>query len=178
MPVQGTDLVLGNIVAFGGRFLKTVTKTMEVAGNTLHERVKRNVSLADHSLRDLRLLEHPYAKRHGAEGIPIHDPYWKVHRQSGQMLQALFVEVDDATVVGTSVRATATVGFDEGKAPHAAHVIFGTDKMIPRDPLEGSLREVRPNLEKLIRQNLKNAVVSFKGTGTQQGGVTPSGRIG
>lgn len=166
MPVNGAEQVIENIVAFGGGFLKHVNKTMKVAGDTVELTVRKNVSLGDHSLKDLRRLDHPYAKRHGTDGLHLHDPNYQVHKQGGEMVSALFSKVEDAEIAGTTVTASAVVGFDEGRAPHAAYVLFGTSRMIPRDPLEGSLAEVKPNLQKFFRQELKNAVVGFQGRGT------------
>jgi hypothetical protein len=41
-----------------------------IMGGTLLERIKANVSMRDHTLQDLALLDHPYARRHGS--IRIH----------------------------------------------------------------------------------------------------------
>ena len=166
MPVNGTQGVLDGIVKFGGGFLKTVDKTFEIVGNTVEHRVRFNTKLADHSLKDLRRLDHPYARRHGPDGIRIHEPNWQVHRQTGQLQDSIFTRQDKAAAAGRRVAAAVHVGFSEERAPHAAFVVYGTTRMIPRDPLEGSLNEVRPTIDALIRTDLKNAVVSFKSGGT------------
>ena len=171
MPVHGGQATLENIIAFGGKFLKTVTATMQDAGGILHKQVEKNVSLSDHSLKALKLLDHPYARRHGLRGEKLHDPYWQVHRQSGEMKDALFLKVEEAKASGTTVAARALVGFEEARAPHALYVIFGTSRMIPRDPLQGSLDQVSDRVANRIRATLKNAVVSFRGRGTVQGGA-------
>lgn len=167
MAVLGSEVVLDNIVAFGGQFLKTVNETMKVGGQTVEYRIRRNSSLSDHSLAALRRLGHPYASRHGSKGLQIHDPYYQVHSQGGGLLNALFTKQEDASFDSGRVRAAVAIGFDENRAPHALFVVFGTSKMIPRDVLEGSLREAQPQLEKYFQQTLKNAVVSFRGTGTR-----------
>ena len=167
MPVLGSEAVLENIVAFGGRFLKTVDDTMLIAGQTVENRVKVNSSLRDHSLSDLRRMGHPYASRYGDQGLSLHDPVFQVHSQGGRLASSIFMKQEQASFGAGRVRASVSVGYDQNRAPYALYVVFGTSKMIPRNVLDGSLQEVKPNLEKFFQQNLKNAVVSFRGTGTR-----------
>lgn len=104
------------------------------AGAELLAAAKRNVSLTDHSLRDLAELDHPYARRHGS--IQIHRdpspdiavPEARVHTHSGRLLRSL----DGGLVAG---RTAYRVGFDSTVAPHAKFVELGTRTMLPRDVL-------------------------------------------
>ncbi len=163
MPVKGTEAVLENIVIFGGGFLKHLTKTMDRSAAKVEKELTRSVSLRDHSLAELRALGYPYARRHGELGIQIHDPYWLVHRQGGTMREAVYRDVDQATAGFGTVRVGARIGIDETKAPHAAYVVFGTSKMVPRDALSGSLDASKADVEKTLKEGLKNAVVEFRG---------------
>lgn len=111
------------------------------AGRILHQKIKQNISLSDHSLADLRAMDHPYARRHGT--IQIHrtgsrsiaNPAFRVHTQSGTMLSALR---QAPTPTGLGWR----VWIDESVAPHARHVIYGTKVMLPRDVLHSTAEAV------------------------------------
>jgi len=164
MAVDGVDLVINNIKAFGGGFVKHVNTTMSKLAKGLHKVVKRNISWHDHSLADLAALDHPYAKRHG--DIYLHHPPYLVHTQSGQLLSSLFEKTEDAVFAFGRLDASAIVGNDTSVAPHAQDVIFGTSVMLPRDYLEGSLQEYLPEAKGVLEKNLRDAVTNFTPKGT------------
>lgn len=164
MPVRGQALVAQNIVAFGGRFLNTVNKTMEEVRVVLDEKVAENISRTDHTMKDLAKLGHPYARRYGREGKPIHDPFYKVHSQSGRLLSSKRSGTKKASINGGKLEAVAYVGLDEGAAPHALPIVYGTSKMIPRPVLEGSRQEVIGKCHDIIKTRLKDMTFRFKGT--------------
>jgi hypothetical protein len=111
---------------------KAARKAANSAGKVLLAAVKQNISLRDHSLKDLKKLDHPYARRHGA--IRIHHrgskslmhPQFRVHQQSGTLLTAL---------KGGPRKSGFFVELDKGIAPHAVWVIFGTRVMLGRNVL-------------------------------------------
>jgi hypothetical protein len=70
MAVKGADIVANNIIKFGGGFLEHVNRVMEGVRETLDTTITANMSLTDHSPKDLADLDHPYAARHGSQGIP------------------------------------------------------------------------------------------------------------
>lgn len=159
MPVKGTEIVSKNIIAFGGKFLSEVNKDMEKARDILDKRVEKNISLTDHSLKDLSVMGHPYAARAPQR---IHSPSYQVHSQSGEMRRGKFSGTDKASVLGGQLSARAYVGISEG-VKHAPFVVYGTSKMVPRDFLIGSLGEVRDQIWEALSRSLKSAVVSFQG---------------
>lgn len=161
MPVTGQDIVLRNILKFGGGFLRHVNDVMGDVRKVLNDKIRENISLTDYSLKDLSLMGHPYAKRHGPFGMQIHDPYYQVHMQSGDLADSQYSGIEEATFNKGTVRAFAYVGLDENKAPHALNVIYGTSKMIPRPVLIGSRDEVADRAIDIIKSNLKDFVVSF-----------------
>lgn len=167
MAVIGGNVVARNIMKFGGGFIEHVNKTMETVKKELDTEVTKNMSLQDHSLQDLAALGHPYAARHGSHGLPIHDPHWQVHIQSGQLLESKSAGTVDAGFEGGTMTAKAWVGLDENKAAHALFVIFGTSKMIPRDFLLGSLEIKRQGIYGILSANLKHMVVNFRAEGTR-----------
>lgn len=163
MAIVGQQTVLENIVAYGGGALKNLDRVMDIVRFRLDAKIRENITLRDHSLEDLAKMGHPYAKRHGPKGMGIHDPYYQVHEQSGQLRSALQSGIVPAKIEGGRVEAIAYAGLDEYIAPHAAHVIWGTSKMIPRPVLEGSRQEVLPECQAIIADELKNLTVNFKG---------------
>jgi hypothetical protein len=164
MPVKGTQIVARNIIKFGGGFTAHVNKVMNTVKDRLDAQVTLNMSLTDHSPRDLAAEGHPYARRHGSQGIPIHDPYWLVHTQSGRLLSSKKSGTVPAEINGGRLTAVAWCGVDEGIAPHALNVYWGTSKMIPRDFLHGSLDQIRPEVFTVLQDNLKGLVQSFEAT--------------
>ena len=165
MPVKGADVVGRNIKSFGGGFLKHVNKTMVKVKVSLDKEVTKNISVADHTQKELAAMGHPYAKRHGLHGSPIHDPYWLIHTQTGTLLSAKKSGIVEASINGSALKAAAYVGLNEAIAPYALGLIYGTSKMIPRDALTGSLENVREPIKDLLKQNLRDFVFTFKGTG-------------
>jgi len=163
MTVQGGKLVARNITKFGGGFLRHVNSVMNKAREILDRKVTENMSLSDHSLEDLRIMDHPYATRHGSRGRPIHSPYWLVHTQGGRLLSSKSSGIDKASLTGGELTARAWVKLDESAAHYAVYVVWGTSKMIPRDFLGGSLEQEKEKILGVIQGNLRDAVVSFRG---------------
>ncbi len=168
MPVTGQGVVAGNIIKFGKGFTDHVQKTMVGAVDILNIEVTKNISLSDHTQADLAKLGHPYAARHGSKGMGIHEPYWQIHRQSGKLLSSKKIGVTEASVVDGRLQVVGWVGLDESEAQHALHLIWGTSKMIPRDPLSGSLFEpsIQNRIKSHLSDNLRDMVFNFKGVET------------
>lgn len=160
--VKGVDLVAKNIIRYGDGFIRTVNKTMKEVDFVLDKKLEQNISLTDHSLGDLRRLGHPYAARHGSQGLNIHSPGYQVHKQSGKLLSSKVHGTKNAEITGGKLEASAFAGLDESRAPHALYVVFGTSKMIPRPVLQGTRDEVVPQAIDIIKSNLKNFTFSFK----------------
>jgi hypothetical protein len=165
MPVKGADVVGKNIVAFGGGFLKHVNKVMIRAKDILDSEVTKNISLTDHPPEELAKMDYPYARRHGPQGIPIHDPYWIIHTRTGTLLSSKEGGTVEASMIGATLKASAYVGLNEAIAFYAADLIYGTSRMIPRDALTGSLVNVRDGIENLLHSNLRDFVFQFRGVG-------------
>lgn len=167
MPVRGQDLVAKNIIAYGGGFTRVVNQAMTEVHFLLDKKITDNISLTDHNLKDLSKLDHPYAARHGSHGKEIHNPYYQVHRQSGKLVNSKFGGTKRAEINLGRLSASAFVGLDEGKAKHAAFIVFGTSKMIPRPVLEGSRQEVLPEAMGIIKTKLKDLNFRFRGEETK-----------
>jgi len=162
MPVQGQDLVIKNITKFGKGFFSHVNKTMSKVEKILDKQVTKNISLTDHSLKDLAKLSWPYAQWHGSRGMHLHDPWWQVHKHSGRLLSSKISGIHEASFSGGKLNAKAYVMLDGYNAEHAIYVIYGTSKMIPRPALKMSLEQVRGKIFSVIEKNLKDGVTNFK----------------
>ena len=161
MSVRGADLVAKNIIRYGGRFLETVNKTMKKVSLVMDNQVTKNISLRDHSLEELRMLGHPYAKRHGEKGIPLHNPYWQIHERTGKLMDSKESGTTKASILLGNLSASAFVGFDEKKAEHAKYIVWGTSKMIPRPVLIGSVNQIKDKAFKVIKGDLGALTVGF-----------------
>lgn len=158
MPVTGADIVSRNIIKFGGGFINQVNKTMAVVSEMMDDEVTKNISLTDHTIKDLAKLKHPYS---AANPRQLHDPNYLVHTQSGGLLDAKQSGSGGASIEDGTLKATAFVLLDPGKAEYATYVIYGTSKMIPRPVLQESRDNVVPEVLDYMKSQLKNLQVSL-----------------
>lgn len=168
MVVRGTEVVARNIKSFGGGFIGQVNRTMAKVKTLMDISLTKNITLTDHSLEDLASLGHPYSKRHGPQGMRLHEPSYQVHTQSGELLGAKKSFVIPARIAGGELVSGAVIGLDENKAKHAVYVIFGTSRgqggMVPRPVLSGSRDEVAEKALLIIGTDLKGLVINFRPT--------------
>lgn len=171
-------VTLSNLRRVGATEPQIAQRACKEAGTVLHAKIKQNISLTDHSLDDLRDLDHPYARRHG--GIRIHaggstslkTPSNRVHKQSGDLLAALHSEQGPAT-------PGWRVWLDAGAAPQAAFVVLGTRVMLPRDVLWDTA-EGRLTQKDMLRAIVRVLGKEFRTQGSMRvggGGVGP-GKLG
>ena len=134
-------------------------RSINKSTKTLFRKVSGNISLTCHSLADLAAMGHPYAVAHLNNP---HSPYYQVHMQSGQMRARLTSEVvADTQEVRGGVGYTGTAE-ESLKAPGSAHsylrcVIFGTEHMVSRDFLNGSLDEVKGEIQERFMKDISKA---------------------
>lgn len=157
---SGAALIADNLLKVQKGFLNSVNSTMKKVEKVLDNEVKENISITDHSLADLARLGHPYARRGPSSSLS--HPLWQVHKQTGRLLSSKFSGVKEASITSGKLDASAFVGLNETKAPHALHVIFGTSKMIPRPVLEISKNNVMEDAKEKITKGLKNLKFNFK----------------
>ena len=160
------------ILAIGNQrvSLRQASRTaVRAAGLVFRDAALRNISLTDHTLDDLRKLDHPYARRHGS--IQIHagggggwilDGRQQVHRQSGNMVRAL------KAAERTGPTIAYDVWLDVAGAPEIRDVLQGTRRMLPRDPLwqtalaPKTIEEMRRAILSALGKSLRSqAVVRF-----------------
>ena len=159
--IRGREQVIKN---FGMKQLQMEAESIRSINRskrTLFRKVSGNISLTCHSLADLAAMDppHPYAKAHLNNP---HSPYYQVHMQSGHMRARL---TSDTAIDTQEIRGG--VGFtgeaeESLKAPGSTHsylrcVIFGTHLMVSRDFLNGSLDEVKAEIQKRFVKDMSKA---------------------
>jgi len=128
---------------------------IQAAGAVLLDRTRRHVSRRDHSLADLRRMDHPYARRHGViqagrlGGAFVRRPYL-VHTRSGTMLRALQGRRRNSFTYDVSFREIA---------PWISYVVQGTRKMIGRDVIWLTAHERETKVE------MMRAIIRVFGSG-------------
>lgn len=116
------------------------------------DRVKRNISLDDHSLKELRALGYPY--RRGAPADTLHDDDRLVHEQSGELKRSIRKGRVEET---TSRRFTVYVSSEDPKMPY---LIYGTSRMRPRRFHEKAYEDIKsvywkPLTDRLAKVNYR-----------------------
>jgi len=157
--IRGREQVIRN---FGMKQLQMEAESIRSINRskrTLFRKVSGNISLTCHSLADLVAMGHPYAIAHLNNP---HSPYYQVHMQSGRMRARL---TSDTAIDTQEIRGG--VGFtgeaeESLKAPGSTHsylrcVIFGTHLMVSRDFLNGSLDEVKDEIQKRFVKDMSKA---------------------
>lgn len=146
LNVGDFNVLVGNL----GGLVDDLTIMNELGGalaEVLFDEVGVNVSYVDHTLADLRRLDHPYARRHGSIKTHGEDPN-VVHTRSGEMYRSLKVEKLPSS---NSVTGEAwTVWFDISASEHAKFVVLGTKYMLPRDVLWATTKD--PRVQKRMMQ--------------------------
>jgi hypothetical protein len=131
MDVGSFQVVVGNLSAVASADV-VLDSVGDAISRVLFDAVRANVSATDHTLADLRRLDHPYARRHGS--IQIHGgSQTTVHKHTVQLLSSLRVE--KLPSANSPTGEAYAVWFDVAAAPHAAFVVQGTRYMLPRDVL-------------------------------------------
>jgi len=101
----------------------------------------------EHSLAELEAMGHPYSRRAPQS---IHRPPWKVHIQSGEL--AAHFKMKGAEYTDSQIRIK--VGFDASSPDHVFWVLFGTEKMVPRDFLALGFARIRPQLDAIVKTTM------------------------
>lgn len=119
---------------------KIEIETLKAMAAVFEAEVRANISLRDHTLADLRRLDHPYAKRHASiklhQGLPP-----KIHIQNGDLVKSLSTEMRRGRGGLGGSHAVARVGFIDNPPEYAGDVLFGTEKMHGRQVLEWTALE-------------------------------------
>lgn len=145
--VVGIEATVINLRQLSDRVLREAAgRAMGKAGEVAKGAVYANLTRTDHTLAQLRRMDHPYAKRHGA--IRVHPGETHVvHTHTGRMASALRGEVKfRAGGAGGGSRPFYRLGWWDNVPPHVRWVVEGTRVMLPRDVLWATVSapHVRP----------------------------------
>lgn len=159
VKIRGREKVIANIGKKQLQMESEASKWVNGSTKTLNRKVVSNINLTCHSLAELARMGHPYARKHLNNP---HSPYYQVHMQSGAMRGRLKQEV-----VSDSREIRGGVGYTQEdeqalRAPASSHsylrcIIFGTEHMVGRDFLNGSLGEIKDEIKNRLLQQMRGA---------------------
>ena len=143
---------------------KAAEAAVKSAGSVLRKEIKKNISMNDHTLSQLAAMGHPYARRHGniaihrSGGNTIVNPEFRVHTQSGDLIDSL------RGAKASGQFPAWKVWIDTGIAPHA-HYVVGTlpSYMIPRNFMWSTANS--PVVKKRIMQAMTKQLGKVMRTG-------------
>ncbi len=108
--------------------------------------IRKNISLDDHTLQELRKLGHPYSRDKGVDSL--HDDRL-VHEQSGKLKGSIRVSaVEETTTRRFSV-------FISSSDPVMPWLLYGTATMRPRRFHEKSYEDIKSKFWKPVLDQLK-----------------------
>lgn len=108
---------------------------MQEVHSEFQKRLIANVSLTGTSLEDLRQQGHPYSAERPATPSGV-EPY-QIHKRSGGMAQAFTFSRQGSNRYMEQLSVSFTP-----RAPYQASVFYGSKRMIPRNPIEGTFKEM------------------------------------
>jgi HK97 gp10 family phage protein len=124
--VEGLDTIFQNMDLAVRKVVSAENAQLKLAGKVVHEAVKNQAGLTDHTLDDLADLGHPYSTRFPDNNGP-HGDDTLVHIQSG-LLQANIEKAEDLNDTVSQV----AVGVSASKVPYITDLMEGGPKMRPR----------------------------------------------
>lgn len=110
------------------------------------KQVDKNLSLDDHTLEELRQMDHPYGVGK-PENVPHDDRM--VHEQTGQLKKSIQSKPPEET---TSRRFTVFITTD---SPYAPYLIYGTSRMRPRRFHEKAFNDIKDKYWEPVTDRLK-----------------------
>ena len=160
--VRGLDATFYNIGVYNRDFHKATERSIEKAGKFFMGQLRNNVSLTDHSLDDLRKLDHPYARRHSSiRRPPGHRYKWQIHSRGGALVKGLWDTMSVSRVpLGRGIEVfTGTFwgGIRPEVAEHINYVIEGTRVMHGRSVVERTFHANATSIKKRIIRSMGKA---------------------
>jgi len=137
---------------------------LRILATKVQTRLRENASATCHNVRDFmkwlpeyKTRWNPYARRKWHGNPPFHphpERRWLVHRWTGRLAESIRVR----TAISHTSVGRVEVGIDTDIAPYAEFVILGTDKMVPRDFISGTMAEMRGEFPQMSDQSFREAV--------------------
>lgn len=183
-------LTIASMNNIGIGVAEVAKRALAPAAQRLYDEARKNISLRDHSLKDLADIDHPYARRHGKINTSAlgHEPEWQVHTRPARLARGKNGQrlAEGANQTGDLRRALRVgllpssrppgeswvVWFDVDAAPHAVFVVQGTPLMLPRDVLWWTATDPR------VQKAMMREVVRVLGKELRTQGVVRLGTNG
>lgn len=154
--LRGLESVIANMNAISGNVRRHLGKAVGQARDVLYSAVKEKASLADHSLKDLADLGHPYSTRFATDSFVHPDEF--VHTQSGRLVDNIeAISSIDGDIV------TVACGVRESRVPYIGYLIDGTSKMRSRDFLGHAFQEKAELMLRIIKYGIVEGLGSRGG---------------
>jgi hypothetical protein len=119
----------------GQKVQDAIVKGLKVSAEEYLKRVKKVISLDDHTLEELRRLGYPYARRGDVK--KVHPDDRDVHIQTGKLRKSIRL----GPVSQETTRKSAVYIMSD--ASYMPYLLHGTDKMRPRRFHEKAYEEIR-----------------------------------
>lgn len=133
--VVGIEATVINLRDLKDKFIRAAAgRALTKVGGVAMAAVYANLTRNDHSLAQLRRMDHPYAKRHGSINIHPSQPH-VVHERTGLMAARLQGLLKFRAGGGGGSRPYYLVGWMVQVPTHAPWVVEGTRVMQGRDVL-------------------------------------------
>ena len=155
--VTGLQEIIVNMEKGNVLRVNAVMAAMQIVNDKAFEMVKADCNLDDHTLKQLAAMGHPYAVRGDYSNIkskrtitrqPAPHPDNLVHKQSNLLYDNVGKEVK---LNGKII--TSRVFVDSAKVFYVKYLIYGTDKMQPRDFFANARQYLRTDgYKELIRR--------------------------
>jgi len=150
------------------RFVRRkVGKALEKVTLSLKKSVLNNMSLSDHTLKDMAKMGHPYGLQGGqresweaAKGVParqkLHTPEYNIHTHTGNLKSEVYhkLQIQEKMGILGADRMDGIVGLNKD-SKYAKYVIMGTRKMVSRDVLTETMKAERDSLQAMMKEVLK-----------------------
>lgn len=141
--VEGLNMIFANLQAATMQCMGEMDNRLQLAGAVLHDQVKFNASLTDHTQEDLDEMGNPYARRKPEDNEPHYDDSL-VHRQTGTLYNDIIME----TVRGNNM-TSVSVGVPSSNS-RIENLINGAPKQRPRPFIQRAAEIVKDDMEVII----------------------------
>ena len=121
------------------------SRRVKAAGEYYLARVKKNASVTNYSLKELKQRGHPYARKHGRIVYRSIPPLrrFQIHTRTGNFLRSIRGRYN--------TQSKSYTLFLQGAPEYAEALISGSKYMLPRDVFAGTFNVERRQITKIIK---------------------------
>ena len=144
--VEGLENIIANLQKAVDTETAKMNSRLDLAGDYLHEAVKKKTGYTDHPQWELNMLGNPYSTRYETDYSIPHGDDSITHIQSG----ILHRNIEKVTDFG-SLKSSVAVGVDINKVgDYIKEVIEGTTKVRPRPFLQRAFSESKDKIKAIL----------------------------